>query len=82
MTRVRFYQAGCPTSRALFARDVDPVRIFGITQAELLHGVYDRGNDLLIAAHEGGLGLALVTNNTREFGKVTALKVENWSIRG
>ena len=35
-------------------------------------------NDLLIAAHALALGLTLVTNNTREFGRVRGLKVENW----
>lgn len=36
-------------------------------------------NDLLIAAHARYLGLTLVTNNTREFGRVPKLKVENWT---
>jgi len=36
-------------------------------------------NDLLIAAHARCLGLTLVTNNTREFGRVQGLKMENWS---
>ena len=36
-------------------------------------------NDLLIAAHARCLGLILVTNNTREFGRVKGLKLENWS---
>lgn len=36
-------------------------------------------NDLLIAAHARCLGLTLVTNNTREFGRVPGLKLENWS---
>lgn len=36
-------------------------------------------NDLFIAAHARYLGLTLVTNNTREFGRVTGLKVENWT---
>ena len=34
-------------------------------------------NDLFIAAHARSLGLTLVTNNTREFGRVTGLKLEN-----
>lgn len=37
------------------------------------------GNDLLIAAHARCLGLTLVTNNTREFGRVPRLKIENWA---
>lgn len=37
-------------------------------------------NDLLIAAHARSLGLILVTNNTREFGRVQDLKLENWTL--
>lgn len=36
-------------------------------------------NDLLIAAHARCLGLTLVTNNTREFGRVPSLNIENWT---
>jgi tRNA(fMet)-specific endonuclease VapC len=36
-------------------------------------------NDLFIAAHSRSLGLTLVTNNTREFGRVPKLKIENWT---
>lgn len=36
-------------------------------------------NDLLTAAHARCLGMTLVTNNTREFGRVTGLKLENWT---
>lgn len=36
-------------------------------------------NDQLIAAHALHLGLTLVTNNVREFGRVTGLKLENWA---
>jgi tRNA(fMet)-specific endonuclease VapC len=36
-------------------------------------------NDTLIAAHARCLGLILVTNNTREFGRVPGLKIENWA---
>jgi tRNA(fMet)-specific endonuclease VapC len=38
-------------------------------------------NDLLIAAHARSLGLTLVTNNTREFGRIRNLRVENWTAR-
>jgi tRNA(fMet)-specific endonuclease VapC len=38
------------------------------------------GNDLLIAAHARALGLVLVTNNTREFGRVQTLRLENWTL--
>jgi tRNA(fMet)-specific endonuclease VapC len=37
-------------------------------------------NDLFIAAHARSLGLTLVTNNTREFGRVSRLVVENWTL--
>jgi tRNA(fMet)-specific endonuclease VapC len=36
-------------------------------------------NDLFIAAHARCLGLTLVTNNTREFGRVHDLAIENWT---
>ncbi|HEX4406126.1 MAG TPA: type II toxin-antitoxin system VapC family toxin [Polyangia bacterium] len=35
--------------------------------------------DTLIAAHAVSRGLTLVTNNEREFKRVTGLKLENWS---
>ncbi|MYD97189.1 MAG: type II toxin-antitoxin system VapC family toxin [Gammaproteobacteria bacterium] len=35
-------------------------------------------NDLLIAAHARALGGTLVTNNTREFGRVPDLDIEDW----
>jgi tRNA(fMet)-specific endonuclease VapC len=38
------------------------------------------GNDLFIAAHARGLGLTLVTHNTREFGRVPRLLIEDWTI--
>jgi tRNA(fMet)-specific endonuclease VapC len=37
-------------------------------------------NDLFIAAHARSLGLTLVTNNTREFGRVSRLAMENWTL--
>jgi tRNA(fMet)-specific endonuclease VapC len=36
-------------------------------------------NDLFIAAHARCLGMILVTNNTREFGRVEGLRIENWT---
>ena len=36
-------------------------------------------NDLFIAAHARCLRLVLVTNNIREFGRVTGLTVDNWA---
>jgi tRNA(fMet)-specific endonuclease VapC len=37
-------------------------------------------NDLLIAAHARALGVALVTNNTAEFERVSDLALENWTL--
>ncbi len=37
-------------------------------------------NDLFIAAHARSLGLTLVTHNTREFGRVPRLAIEDWTI--
>jgi len=34
-------------------------------------------NDLFSAAHAFSLGLTLVTNNTREFGRIHHLAIEN-----
>jgi tRNA(fMet)-specific endonuclease VapC len=38
-------------------------------------------NDLFLAAHARALSLTLVTNNTREFGRVPHLKFENWTMK-
>ena len=38
------------------------------------------GNDLFIAAHARSLGLTLVTHNTREFGRVPRLAIEDWTM--
>ena len=35
-------------------------------------------NDLWIAAHTLALEVILVTNNTKEFSRVSKLKLENW----
>ena len=36
------------------------------------------GNDLLIAAQAVTLGLTIVTDNEREFGRISDLSLENW----
>jgi tRNA(fMet)-specific endonuclease VapC len=43
-------------------------------------GTMIAANDLFIAAHARSLGLTLVTNNTREFGRVSKLMIENWTL--
>ena len=54
--------------------------VYGQIRADLQkRGLMIGANDLLIAAHARCLGLTLVTNNTREFGRVPGLKVENWT---
>ena len=35
-------------------------------------------NDLWIAAHAMALGITLVTNNLKEFSRISSLKIENW----
>lgn len=35
--------------------------------------------DMLIAAHAQSVGAILVTNNTKEFRRITGLKIENWA---
>jgi len=50
-----------------------------IRAALKLQGIMIGANDLFIAAHARCLGLKLVTNNTREFGRVEGLDIENWT---
>jgi tRNA(fMet)-specific endonuclease VapC len=51
----------------------------GIRAALKMSGMMIGANDLLIAAHARCLGLTLVTNNTREFGRDSGLNIENWT---
>ena len=37
--------------------------------------------DQMIAGHARSQGLIVVTNNTKEFDRVTALRVENWALQ-
>lgn len=45
-----------------------------------IRGTLIGANDLFIAAHALSLGLTLVTNNMREFGRVAGLALENWTV--
>ena len=56
--------------------DEDAARAFGRIQAAApsRRGAYDRQ----IAAHAISLGLALVTNNEKDFGSIPGVVVENW----
>jgi tRNA(fMet)-specific endonuclease VapC len=54
---------------------------YALIRADLKKGGTMIGaNDLFIAAHARSLGLVLVTNNTREFGRIQELKLENWTL--
>jgi len=35
--------------------------------------------DMMIAGHARSLGLVLITNNVKEFRRVSGLRVENWT---
>ena len=53
--------------------------VYGKIRAELESQGEPIGSmDLLIAAHALSLGSILVTNNIREFSKVSNLKIESW----
>ena len=58
--------------------DEDAARAFGRIQAAApsRRGAYDRQ----IAAHAISLGVALVTNNERDFDGIPEVAVENWTL--
>ena len=57
----------------------DVGRAYGAIRAELeSRGQTIGNNDLWIAAHAKACGLSLVTNNEREFRRISGLKVLNW----
>ena len=54
---------------------------YGRIRADLERkGTMIGNNDLWIAAHAKAAGLALVTNNEREFRRVSGLKLQNWAV--
>ena len=54
-------------------------RIYGDIRARLERGGQTIGaNDLLIAAHALALDHTIVTDNDREFSRISDLRVENW----
>lgn len=58
----------------------DAAEHYAQIRAELkARGAMIGANDLFIAAHARRLGLTLVTNNVRKFGRVSGLRVENWT---
>jgi tRNA(fMet)-specific endonuclease VapC len=54
---------------------------YGRIRAELERkGQMIGNNDLWISAHAKAAGLTLVTNNEREFRRVSGLRVQNWAL--
>jgi len=63
----------------ILAFDAEAALAYGEVRADLeARGTPIGSMDLLIAAHALALGVALVTNNVREFRRVRTLQVENW----
>lgn len=55
---------------------------YGEIRAALeMQGQLIGGNDLWIAAHAKAAGLILVSNNEREFKRISGLKLQNWASR-
>lgn len=60
--------------------DYDASIIYGQIRSKLEQAGQPIGSlDMLIAAHAKSLNISLVTNNEREFMRVSGLKVENWT---
>ena len=54
--------------------------LYGAMRADLeRRGEMIGGNDLWIAAHARAEALTLVTNNEREFKRITGLKIKHWT---
>ena len=54
---------------------------YGLIRARLeAAGLVIGWNDMLIAAHALALDCILVTDNAREFSRISELKVENWLV--
>lgn len=54
---------------------------YGIIRADLERSGTPIGSlDMMIAAHARANGLTVVTNNEKEFNRVSKLKVENWVV--
>src|SRR6185369_693120 len=60
--------------------DESAAHVYGEIRATLeKSGTPIRSMDMLIAAHAVSLGIPLVTNNTREFVRVSSLNVIDWT---
>jgi tRNA(fMet)-specific endonuclease VapC len=61
--------------------DESVAKVYGDIRANLeRQGCIIGANDLWIAAHAKSKGLVIVTNNTREYSRITGLTVENWAV--
>lgn len=61
--------------------DEEATKSYGVIRAALEKAGTPIGSmDLLIAAHAVSLGVTLATNNTREFNRVSGLKVVDWAV--
>ena len=60
--------------------DVDAADCYGKIRAGLeKNGTPIGPLDMMIAGHAQFLGYTVVTNNVKEFSRVSALKIENWA---
>ena len=60
--------------------DVDAAECYGKIRADLEKKGTPIGSlDMMIAGHAMSLGYKVVTNNVKEFKRVSDLKVENWT---
>ena len=60
--------------------DVDGADCYGKIRAGLeKNGTPIGPLDMMIAGHAQSLGYTVVTNNVKEFSRVSALKIENWA---
>lgn len=66
---------------ALVAFDDRAARHAAYVESELTHTGAKIGKaDMLIAGHARGLGMTVVTHNTKDFSKVAGLQLEDWTI--
>ena len=60
--------------------DVDAADCYGKIRAGLeKNGTPIGPLDMMIAGHAQSLGYTVVTNNVKEFSRVSALRIENWA---
>lgn len=65
---------------SLVAFDDRAARHAAYVESELTHAGAKAGKaDMLIAGHARGLGMTLVTHNTKHFSKVAGLQLEDWT---